>query len=91
MPLIRSERLIGYGFAVRKAQAQQADEQGRPLFNGDGSPKQIEMTEIVFIDQSSGAHEVIVSFDENGRRELVDKLTGGVMPADVRALEVVRH
>lgn len=74
--MARSERLVGYGFQVVKERLPVADERGNVVYDGVGEVKMADFTTLVLM---AGDHSVAIPFDEDGRKLLVQGLTGVVV------------
>ena len=80
-PRQTQETLLAYQFSVQRGEEQEVDQRdGQPLFNGDGSPRMVASTRLIFVCPATG-HVVIVPLPEAAREELVRQLTGGIVVA----------
>lgn len=83
MPRVIEERWIGIGFDVITEHTPVADERGNVIHDAHGLPKTQEMTTLVFvIPLPDGQHIVRVPFTADGKRQLLEKLTGGIVIAN---------
>lgn len=72
------EELVGYNFAVRQVEVAKTDpKDGQVIHNGDGTPKTVPNWVLDLVCQTPfELHIVHVSFNEEGKRALVEALTG---------------
>lgn len=78
MARVIEEELIGYGLTILAGERQQVGEDGQPVFNGgEGGPKTEQVWLFVFNHVGpEGRHTVKVTFTEQGKKQVVEALTG---------------
>lgn len=69
---------LGYNLGFRKTAEPQADERGNIIHDGHGHPKTVDVWTLQLIDQAGG-RELLISFTNEVKDELVKQLTGGIV------------
>lgn len=77
------ETLNGYAMRIRKVDVPELDpKDGQQLHDGHGLPKLMPLTILSFICPETG-HVVEVPLPEDGRKALIEALTGGIVVPDL--------
>jgi len=83
MTRLVQETWVGVGFDVVSESVPVTDERGNVVHDAHGLPKMQQQTTLVFVmPRPDGQTVVRVPFNEDGRLELLRKLTGGIVVAN---------